>query len=924
MQRIRLFSAGDNTYGELCRGGEPIDPSPATHLSTKDLVLYSLGSEHCAAIYKDGSVWGWGRNDRNQLGIRTKTIFRYPTKINGLPKITVVKCGYFFTMYLSEIGGEVFVACHENTQSIEKVRTEEPILALFGHEEPWLVGLSGSVYRVSLKTKITNKFYFDRSKPVKHIVTIIDSVLILTTKGQVFGIGQVANNSATFAEIEFLKDKRIEKIAGIYDHIVALTHDGEIYVWGKNDYGQLGLGHKNDVFGNFQKVDSFSPQKIVDISAGGCYTVFIDSEGDFWATGVGQYGRTMFDDGNDRLKPEKSQVLKSVISVQCGNFFTFVQIGGPPLPPLRSVIPDLSKASTQNINEVNDLNKQITDLKSKVSSLQNQLLVVSSESYESAKAALSLHEELDEALLSNSKKDEEIKKLKYMLSLKREEFIKMEKEEQELTEKQNREHQENYEDQLSVTANIAHFNNKINPIYLKEVDSDQPINHAFPSTHSQTTENKEKGLGIIQYVESDLEPIIKDQNSPRKPQNPQKRVSIGQLENHLPIHPIQTEPKDTALDTTPTPATTTKPTTTPDVINKSSSLPSDIAIIRNNFLQPHESSNQKFNIHHNLGEITFREVNQHSDEELPQIQKSNHTRSHHKRTTTNATNSYNQMNNSNSRSLLEDEILSGLEKKNHNIQRISKIGEGTVSEVFKVSKKDILMMKIVKVESDNATMKKLFATYEKFRSLPAHKNILKSYDYNYGDISHFPSILLEYCPTTLNKAITALNKAERISIAYEICSAMDFAHSHSIGHFDLKPENILLNRKKHAKVCDFGESFSGSPFSRAPEQIGNKQKYPVTEKVDCFAFGVILYFLVTKGSYPKITFEEMASGKTAEEAIEVNDLAGQIMTMCWQINPSERPSFEEIMEIIVRNEFQLIDGLEEDEIDSIKKFLSLQ
>ncbi|KAL6521486.1 hypothetical protein OROGR_018055 [Orobanche gracilis] len=39
--------------------------------------------------------------------------------------------------------------------------------------------------------------------------------------------------------------KRIVKISAGYHHSAAITEDGELYIWGKNANGQLGLGKNN-------------------------------------------------------------------------------------------------------------------------------------------------------------------------------------------------------------------------------------------------------------------------------------------------------------------------------------------------------------------------------------------------------------------------------------------------------------------------------------------------------------------------------------------------------------------------------------------------------------------------------------------------------------------------------------------------------
>ncbi|OHS96962.1 CAMK family protein kinase [Tritrichomonas foetus] len=108
--------------------------------------------------------------------------------------------------------------------------------------------------------------------------------------------------------------------------------------------------------------------------------------------------------------------------------------------------------------------------------------------------------------------------------------------------------------------------------------------------------------------------------------------------------------------------------------------------------------------------------------------------------------------------------------------------------------------------SDFEKIKRFMKEYE-IMSQISHQNILKTYGICYGDSSHPPSILLEYCPTNLKKMIQKLTteEKERIisEIIHEIISGMSYLHSRGIIHRDLKPENILIDSSKHVKICDF-------------------------------------------------------------------------------------------------------------------------
>ena len=66
-------------------------------------------------------------------------------------------------------------------------------------------------------------------------------------------------------------------------HVVALTSQGEIYSWGHNGYGQLGLGASVTTgHGTVprQLCGAFSSVKIVSVACGGHHTVTVTASGE--------------------------------------------------------------------------------------------------------------------------------------------------------------------------------------------------------------------------------------------------------------------------------------------------------------------------------------------------------------------------------------------------------------------------------------------------------------------------------------------------------------------------------------------------------------------------------------------------------------------------------------------------------------------
>ncbi|MBY0495796.1 MAG: serine/threonine protein kinase [Cyanobacteria bacterium] len=111
-----------------------------------------------------------------------------------------------------------------------------------------------------------------------------------------------------------------------------------------------------------------------------------------------------------------------------------------------------------------------------------------------------------------------------------------------------------------------------------------------------------------------------------------------------------------------------------------------------------------------------------------------------------------------------------------------------------------------------------------------------------------------------------LSEARALSIARTIAAALQAAHDRGIVHRDLKPENVIITSAGAVKILDFGLAqfdvgaqdlasatrltdpgvIAGTPPYMAPEQLLGQ---PTSARTDQFAFGVLLYELLT-GRHP--------------------------------------------------------------------------
>jgi hypothetical protein len=145
----------------------------------------------------------------------------------------------------------------------------------------------------------------------------------------------------------------------------------------------------------------------------------------------------------------------------------------------------------------------------------------------------------------------------------------------------------------------------------------------------------------------------------------------------------------------------------------------------------------------------------------------------------------------------------------------------------------------------------------------SHPNILAIHDFGVaGGIAYAVTELLE--GETLRQRLSAsLPTRKAIDIATQIARGLASAHDKGLVHRDLKPENIFLTRDGHVKILDFGLAkqavapntsdahtalatepgmVMGTVGYMAPEQVRGE---PVDARADLFAFGAVLYEMLT-------------------------------------------------------------------------------
>ncbi|XP_074307934.1 ultraviolet-B receptor UVR8-like isoform X2 [Silene latifolia] len=114
------------------------------------------------------------------------------------------------------------------------------------------------------------------------------------------------NSSDVFIpqSIKTLDSLKIKQIACGDSHCLAITMDGEVTSWGRNQNGQLGLNSTEDSLIP-QKIQTFQGIPVKMVAAGAEHSAAVTEAGELYGWGWGRYGNLGLGDRNDRLVPEK-------------------------------------------------------------------------------------------------------------------------------------------------------------------------------------------------------------------------------------------------------------------------------------------------------------------------------------------------------------------------------------------------------------------------------------------------------------------------------------------------------------------------------------------------------------------------------------------------------------------------------------------
>ncbi|KAA8546141.1 hypothetical protein F0562_020965 [Nyssa sinensis] len=271
----------------------------------------------------------------------------------------------------------------------------------------------------------------------------------------------------------------------------------------------------------------------------------------------------------------------------------------------------------------------------------------------------------------------------------------------------------------------------------------------------------------------------------------------------------------------------------------------------------------------------------------------------------------------------------------------NKVASGSYGDLYKGTYySQEVAIKVLKSEHVSSEMQREFAQEVFIMRKVRHKNVVQFI----GACTKPPSlyIVTEFMSggsvyDYLHKQKGTFKLPTLLKVAIDISKGMNYLHQNNIIHRDLKAANLLMDENEVVKVADFGvarvkaqsgvmTAETGTYRWMAPEVIEHK---PYDHKADVFSFGVVLWELLTG----KIPYEYLTPLQAAVGVVQkglrptipkhTHPKLAVLLERCWQQDPTLRPDFSEILDILQQIAKEVGDGEDKHKEKSSGGFLSV-
>jgi len=321
-----FYGAGTNSNTIFGDDFQSSYPTP-TQLGSDTNWLKISGKSHSyqnvnsvLALKSDGTLWAWGDNNNNQLGLGDTTFRAFPVQVGTDTDWTDVDLGNRISVALKSDGTLWAWGFTLGLNVPTQYGTDndwEYISA--GENNAWATKENGTAYGIGENgsnqlgdgwlSSAESHVLMNPDEDYKYVTILrnnfspsASSTAIIKNDGTLWETGRSSISSNlvyNFTKIGTDEDWSSISIGGSSFSMVAcaIKEDGTLWTWGNNSYGQLGHGDTNDR-NTPTKVGTDNDWEYAVV--GSVHILAIKQDGTLWASGYNTDGRLGLGDTNDR------------------------------------------------------------------------------------------------------------------------------------------------------------------------------------------------------------------------------------------------------------------------------------------------------------------------------------------------------------------------------------------------------------------------------------------------------------------------------------------------------------------------------------------------------------------------------------------------------------------------------------------------